>query len=63
MKKKILNIVIDILLFYIIFGVTDIIMIKVFNSKNFWLELGIYIIFYGIVFGGKNEIVYLWKNL
>ena len=63
MKKKILNIVIDILLFYIIFGVTDIIMIKVFSSKNFWLELGIYIIFYGIVFGGKSEILYLCKRI
>ena len=38
-------------------------MIKVFNSKNFWLELGIYIVFYGIVFGGKSGILYLCKRI
>ncbi len=62
MRKKILNIVIDILLIALVFGVTDIMMIKVFNSENLWLELGIYIVFYGIVFGGKSGIVYLWKR-
>lgn len=62
MKKKVLNIVIDVLLIAMVFGVTDIMMIKVFNSENLWFELGIYIVFYGIVFGGKSGIVYLWKR-
>ena len=62
MKKKIIGILVDIILFSIVFGVTDAVLLKVFHSENFWLELGIYIVFYAIVFGCKREIVILWNR-
>ena len=62
MKKKIINMAIDIILIAIVFAVTDIMLLKVFHSENLWLELGIYIVMYGIVFGIKNGIKYLWKK-
>ena len=60
--KKIINIIVDIILIAVVFSVTDIMMIKVFHSENLWLELGIYIVFYGLVFGAKSGIVYLLRK-
>ncbi len=60
--KKIINAVIDIILIAVVFAVTDIMLIKVFHSENLWLELGVYIVLYGIVFGAKKGIVYLWNR-
>ena len=62
MKKKILDIIVDILLIAVVFAVTDIVLLDVFHSESLWLELGIYIVLYGIVFGAKSGIVYLWKR-
>lgn len=62
MKKKIIGIVVDIILIAGVFAVTDIVMTKVFCSEKTWLELGIYVVLYGIVFGTKGGIVYLWKR-
>lgn len=62
MKRKIINFIIDAYLITTVFAITDIMMIKVFHSESIWLELGIYIVFYGIVFGTKSGIKYLWKN-
>ncbi len=62
MKKKIIGIIVDILLIMIAFSATDIVLIKVFNSENLWLELGIYIVLYAIVFGAKKGIVMLWEH-
>lgn len=62
MKKKIIDIIVDILLIGTVFSVTDIVMLKVFHSENIWLELGIYIVFYAIVFGSKRGIIILWKR-
>lgn len=62
MKRKISNIIIDILLITVVFAVTDGVMIHVLHSENLWLELGIYIVLYGIIFGTKSGIVYLWKG-
>lgn len=62
MKRKIFNIIIDIILFSVAFSVTDYLMINVLHSENLWLELGIYIVLYGIVFGTKSGIVHLWKK-
>ncbi len=62
MKKKIINAVIDIVLIAIVFAITDAMLIKVFHSENLWLELGIYIVMYGIVFGAKSGIKYIWKK-
>lgn len=62
MKKKLLNTTIDILLIAVVFAATDVMMHSVFHSENLWLELGVYVVFYGIVFGAKSGIVYLWKN-
>lgn len=62
MKKKIINTLIDIALITVVFSVTDILMMRVLYSENLWLELGVYIVLYGIVFGTKAAIVYLWKK-
>ena len=62
MKKKIIDIIVDILLIGIVFSITDIVLLKVFHSENIWLELGIYIVFYAIVFGAKRGIVILWNR-
>ena len=61
-SKKILGIVVDIILIAIVFAITDHLMLKVIQSENLWLELGIYIVLYGIVFGSKSGIMYLWKR-
>ena len=53
MKKKIINIIVDGLLIGAVFSVTETVLLKVFHSENFWLEFGIYIVFYAIVFGCK----------
>ena len=60
--KKIVGIVIDIILIAIVFAITDHLMLNVINSDGLWLEVGIYIVFYGIVFGAKSGIMYLWKR-
>ena len=62
MKKKIGNLIVDLLLITLVFAVTDVMMLQVFRSENLWLELGIYILLYGIVFSTKSGIVYLWKK-
>ena len=60
--RKIIDIAIDIILIAVVFAITDHLMLNVIKSESIWLELGIYIVFYGIVFGGKSGIVYLWKR-
>ena len=62
MKKKIIDIIVDILLIGTVFSVTDIVLREVFHSESLWLELGIYIVLYAIVFGAKSGIVLLWKR-
>lgn len=62
MKKKIISFIIDILLIGTVFSVTDIVLREVFHSENLWLELGIYIVFYAMVFGAKSGIGLLWKR-
>ena len=62
MKKKIINIAVDIILIALVFAITDYLMLTVFESENLWLELGIYIVFYGCVFGAKSGILYLWRH-
>ena len=62
MKGKIIGIVVDILLFAVVFSAADLVAQQLFHSKNFWLEFGIYIVFYAIVFGCKKGIVCLWKQ-
>lgn len=62
MKRKICDIIIDILLITVVFAVTDRLMLHVLHIENLWLELGIYIVLYGIVFGAKNAIIYFWKK-
>lgn len=62
MKKKIINFIVDVLLIGAAFSLTDIVLLKVFHSENLWLELGIYVVFYGVVFGAKRGIMLLWKK-
>lgn len=62
MKKKIIGMIVDILLIAAVFSATDLVLEKVFRSENIWLELGIYIVFYTIVFGCKKGIMILWNR-
>ena len=61
-SKKILNLIVDIILFTITLSITDQLMQKVIKSESFWLELLIYAVLYCAVFGAKNGIVYLWNR-
>ena len=63
MKKKIIGIIVDSLLITVALSVTDFVLLKLFHSENFWLKLGIYIVFYAIVFGSKRGFVILWNRL
>lgn len=63
MKKKIGNIVVEILLIMVVFSATDVVLQHVFHSENLWLELAIYLVFYAIAFGGKKGIEVLWHRL
>lgn len=62
MKRKIINTLIDIALIAVVFAVTDFLMMQVLHAENLWLELGVYIVLYGIVFGAKTSVVHLWKK-
>lgn len=66
MKKKIINIIVDILLIMVVFAITDALVLNVFHSEKMWLELLIYVILYGIaygiVFGSKHGLTILWKR-
>lgn len=62
MKRKVGNLIVDLLPITLVFAVTDSVMLYVLHSENLWLELGIYILLYGIVFSTKSGIVYLWKK-
>ena len=62
MKKKILGIIVDIILITLIFSITDMVMLKVLRSENLWLELGVYLVLYALMFGIKSLIVNLWKR-
>ena len=62
MKRKIIGIVVDIILIAVVFAITDHLMLNVIKSESIWIELSIYIVFYGIVFGAKSGIIYLWKR-
>ena len=44
------------------FGVTNAVLLKVFHSESFWLELGIYLVLYTIAFGTKRGIIILWNK-
>ena len=61
-KKKIFNFIVDVLLIGIVFSITDAVLLKVFHSENFWLELGIYLVLYTIAFGTKRGIIILWNK-
>jgi len=38
------------------------VLLKVFFSESFWLELGIYLVLYTIAFGTKRGIIILWNK-
>ena len=61
-KRKILKLIIDIVLMAIALSVAEELTLKVIKSESFWLEMGIYLVLYCIVFGAKRWIVYLWNR-
>ena len=62
MKKKIIGNLVDIILFGIVFRVTDAVLLKEFHSESFWLELGIFLVLCTIAFGTKRGIIILWNK-
>ena len=62
MKKKNIGNLVDIILFGIVFRVTDAVLLKVFHSESFWLELGIFLVLCTIAFGTKRGIIILWNK-
>ncbi len=62
MKRKIADMIVDILLIATVFSITDAVLQNVFHSENLWLELGVYILFYAIAFGIKKGILILWDR-
>lgn len=60
--RKVIHIAIDVLLIALVFALTDILLLQVFHSESLWLELGIYTVLYGIVFGAKRGIILLWNR-
>lgn len=63
MKNKILNIIIDVVLITVVFAITDILMRNVLHSEKPLLDLLVYIVIYGIVFGGKCLVCYGLKKI
>lgn len=57
-----MNIIVDIALITVVFMATDGVVTHLLHSENIWLELGVYAVFYAIVFGVKAGIAYLWKK-
>lgn len=62
MKKRIINTIVDIALITVVFMATDGVVMHLLHSESIWLELGVYAVFYAVVFGAKAGVVYLWKK-
>lgn len=54
--KAVSNIALDIILITAVIYFTDLLRLKVLHSESFWLEIGLYILFYSAVFGAKRGI-------
>lgn len=62
MRRKVINIIIDIVLITGVFALVDLLSLKVFHSESIWLDIGLYIVLYILVFGAKRGIITLWKR-
>lgn len=62
MKRKIINIIIDIALITCVFALVDILAAKVFRIDSIWLDIGLYVALYIVAFGAKYGIVTLFKR-
>lgn len=54
--KTVSDIALDIILITAVIYFTDFLRLKVLHSESFWLEIGLYILFYSAVFGAKRGI-------
>lgn len=54
--KAVSDIALDIILITAVIYFTDLLRLKVLHSESFWLEIGLYILFYSAVFGAKRGI-------
>lgn len=62
MKRKIINIIIDIALITCVFALVDVLAAKVFRIDSIWLDIGLYVALYIVVFGAKRGIVTIFKR-
>ena len=63
MRNKIIDFIVDVLLFVGVFSATDAALVNVFQSESIWLRIGLYMIFFAVVFGVKLGVVILWNRL
>lgn len=62
MKMKFIDIIVDLILITIIFCLTDIITTHVIHNNSMWVDLGVYVLLYGMFFGLKKVITILWMK-
>ncbi len=62
MKQKLIRIAVDIVLITLVFAITDWLVLRVFHSEKRFVELLVYLVFYALVFGGKQLICSAWKK-
>ena len=63
MRNKIIDFIVDVLLFVGVFRATDAALVNVFQYESIWLRIGLYIIFYAVIFGMKRGVMILWNRL
>ena len=60
--KAVSDIAVDIILITAVIYFTDLLRLRVLHSESFWLEIGMYILFYSAVFGAKGGISAVLKK-
>lgn len=60
--KKIIDIIVDVFLIIAVFFITDTMTLKVLHSDSLLLDIGVYMIFYAIIFGLKNVVVIILRR-
>ena len=62
MNKKIITAIVDVVLIVCVFAIVEILSRNVFRIESVWLDVGLYVAAYVVVFGIKRGIVLLWNK-
>lgn len=60
--KKFIDIIVDVFLITAVFFITDTMTLKVLHSDSLLLDIGVYILFYAIIFGLKNVVMIILRR-